>query len=186
MPRTKDLFIDIGSNRGIYSIIAVKKYGYKKAIACEPNPDTLKTLRENITQNNLSDKIEVIASGVSDTESKVNLEYDSYHMGGAAIITGENKTLSPTRKIIQIDIRPLDSLIPKDEMSKISFIKIDVEGHEMHVLRGGSETLRSMRHGGMLLIESGRLEQIKREIEPFGLEYNTSFEGNHLFTKIAS
>ncbi len=183
-PAIKDLFIDIGANRGVYSITAVKKYGYNQAIACEPNPNTLKTLRENIILNNLETKVKVVASGISDVNSKANLEYDPCHTGGATIMKDGSESLFSTRhKVAQINIQTLDSILTLDEKRRVSFIKIDVEGHEMRVLEGSLNTLTLMSKGGVLLIESAEHQHILSKIEQFGFKYYKSVEVNHLFIK---
>jgi hypothetical protein len=64
-------------------------------------------------------------------------------------------TLEPHQSLggeqeVHVRVRTLDDICAGAE-SRVSFIKIDVEGHELKVLRGGVETLR--KHRPNLLIE---------------------------------
>jgi len=54
---------------------------------------------------------------------------------------------------VTVDVRTLDESLPRNE--SISLIKIDVEGHELPLLRGACQTLE--KHGPLLYVEVNHL-----------------------------
>lgn len=128
-----DLFIDIGANVGVYSVLLS---GEKKAnsIAFEPIPDTFRILESNVKINNLENLVNLYNCGLGNEKKKVKFVSDldvSNHVSSDQNIIGEN--------IITVDILTLNDL----NISNPTLIKIDVEGFELEVLKGASKILES-------------------------------------------
>jgi len=131
----KGSFIDIGAYTGIYGIWASKQ-GYR-AFCFEPHTDNYTRLIENVKKNNepvtcyniaLSDK-----AGVSSLNVNSNVGLTS----GGSLSTGirnHNEALKVKKEVY-------DRFARGDE----SVIKIDVEGHELNVLKGMSTVLEFER-----------------------------------------
>lgn len=146
--------LDIGVYRGVYSY-EMSKYS-KTVHAFEPNPiiykdldKNLKKIVKNINLYNfaLSNKNEDIELKIPIRDLNSNKEnYEEYYQLGKATIHKENKLKNFEKcKIIS---KKIDDLDFKD---KISFIKIDVEGHEKEVIEGGVKTIQ--KNKPVLLIE---------------------------------
>ncbi len=150
-PATKEIFIDIGANIGFYSILALKKYGYRKAYAFEPSPETFSRLSRNIELNELTQKMFPFAVGISDTESTAELEVKASHTGASSFV----KTGSPENSVVTVPVTPFDDFLKTHNISPahISFIKIDIEGYEYFALQGMKETLTQANPGTCLFIE---------------------------------
>ncbi len=126
-----DLFFDIGSNVGVYTVLASKVIG-TKTVSIEPLPNTYEKLVDNIQINRLNNVISKNI-GLSDKKSKLYFTTDKDTMNSVAISTDTNTK--------EIDVDTLDNLsriygIPKA-------IKIDVEGYETNVLNGAGDVLSS-------------------------------------------
>ena len=63
--REGDLFLDVGSNVGAYSILACGACG-SRGIAFEPVPETFRRLQANLRMNDLADRVEARNQGVGD------------------------------------------------------------------------------------------------------------------------
>lgn len=133
--RKGDVFLDIGSNIGLYSLVAAKIIGYEgKIYAFEPTPSTYKRLLENISLNNFSN-INAYNIGLSNKESTLDFytQNDGHDAWNSFVrltqFTNENNA-------IQVKVETLDSLIQEYKIENISLIKIDVEGWEKYVLEG--------------------------------------------------
>lgn len=133
-----DVFIDIGSNIGLFSLYASPIVGINGKVICfEPSNITFKRLQENITLNNLQN-INAINRAISNTNGQTNLQlasdgYDAW-----------NSLAKPSRGEVLhteiIDCITFDTFIETCEnLQKISLIKIDVEGWEIPVLQGGKD-----------------------------------------------
>ncbi len=129
-----DVFVDIGANIGYYSCIA-RSMG-KKVVSFEPMAANLRTLYQNLAVNNWDD-IEVWPLGLSDAPGVVTI----YGQGtGASLVpgwAGSSAAFSHT-----ISVSTLDTLLGPRFEDENMFVKIDVEGAELGVLKGAQNVLR--------------------------------------------
>lgn len=124
--------IDAGANIGLTTIFAAKLSGKKgKIYAFEPMKTTYEILCYNIKLNKLKN-ITTINCGLSDFEGKAEIFSNLHINRGAASLYNNEKDNG-----IIIDISTLDNVVTKYEISKIDFIKIDIEGSEYPMLKGG-------------------------------------------------
>jgi FkbM family methyltransferase len=134
-----DVFIDIGSNIGLFTILAAKKVGVNgKVLSFEPCSKTYKRLLQNIELNNFTNIIDPIQHAVSDISGETELKladggYDAWN-SLAMPSAGVNYNIERIKTISIQDLENQFSFI-----SKAKLIKIDVEGWEMNVLKGGQE-----------------------------------------------
>jgi FkbM family methyltransferase len=129
------VFLDIGANAGIFSLVADALPLCRSIFAFEPVPATFARLVGNIWKNKAR-KIIPVCAAVSDTdEPVVRLSYDPRHTGTARI-KPNGQVVAPV-----VGTRALDALVAGSEPVAI---KIDVEGAEACVLRAVcAATLRS-------------------------------------------
>jgi hypothetical protein len=82
--------------------------------------------------------------GISDTEGRLTLSIPSINSGEATFGASKYKDVS----VVEVPVRSLDDIVTGE---KISFLKIDVEGFEVHVLRGAKALIE--RDHPMILTE---------------------------------
>ena len=125
------IFLDIGSNVGLFSLIADKNPNIYAIYAFEPDPITFLYLSDNLKRSK-STKISPhnVAIGQENTTAFLTQSYG--HSGGATLISKKRTFNRTRRKIKVINETILDSLIQKSNMKY--FVKIDVEGSELDVL----------------------------------------------------
>ena len=132
-------FFDIGANIGYYSLYF---NNIKNIYAFEPNKLNFQNLRYNNDLNNFN--IKLYNFGLSDSESNSEIWYtDKNKMGGSAIYNKNDPELLKYKKdeIIfeKIKTKRLDEIL--DIKGKNLLIKIDVERHEIGVLKGSYENI---------------------------------------------
>tara|TARA_B100001250_G_scaffold413708_1_gene448742 strand:- start:6489 stop:7379 length:891 start_codon:yes stop_codon:yes gene_type:complete len=127
--RSDNLFFDIGSNIGSWTILASGVVG-SKSVSIEPIKESYYQLIDNINLNNLNEKVTLynIALGSKDCDIKMSKQYGALNR---IIMTDDDYEL--------VGMKTLDQISCNDPF----MIKIDVEGYEMEVLNGGSKTLSS-------------------------------------------
>jgi len=135
-----DYFFDIGAYIGYYSLSLCKLV--TKTVAFEPNQQNFQRLRKNVEINNFN--ISCHNLGCSDSKKKLKLWYtDKNKRGGSSILQDSDKEINKydkTKLIFEeIETDKLDNLYLLKNM-KI-FFKIDVERHELNVLKGASNIL---------------------------------------------
>lgn len=130
MLRPGDLFIDVGANIGSYSVLAAAGTG-ASVVAVEPIPTTFAHLTENLKLNHLESLVDSHCVGLSNKSGKLSF---------TATLDTVNHVLADGESgvALNIDVVTMDSLL-KGRVPTV--IKIDVEGHELAVLEGGSQTL---------------------------------------------
>lgn len=135
--------LDIGANIGIHtlSFSIMAKNGL--VIACEPQPKTFRTLEKNIFQNDTKNVIPLniaIARSAEIAEFYV-MSDDAY----SSLIDTGRKTLNEKIKVLCTSV---DALVGE---TKVDFVKIDVEGLELNVLRSMSGLIQ--RHHPVIFCE---------------------------------
>lgn len=186
LPNRKELFLDIGANRGIYTILALTHYGYKNVIAFEPNPEMFSTLSRNVGLNDIQEKVELVQTGLGEKNESLKLSVDSLHAGGGRIFEdqGTQRAADGTEKIeFPVNIRLLDDILSLEDISRISFIKIDTEGFEDKILRGATKTISSLESGTLLMIETPKPEVIEPLLKSLGMTLIEQIESDYLYRK---
>ena len=126
-----DVFFDIGANVGFYSLLA-RDMG-AAVHAFEPTPSTFAVLAKNVSDVTLVNK------AMSDSGGKIPF-LDMGIANGTNTIMIKDKD-APT---IQIESTTLDEYCESSGV-RPTMLKIDTEGADMKIIRGGMKTLRKYR-----------------------------------------
>lgn len=129
-------FVDVGANIGIYSI----RYGarFERTFAVEANPLTFDILKANLSLADVG-TVTPICSGASDRQGTASLQVPTAGLLGWARL-GED--IDWQARSVTIPVAPLDDLLDaQGPRSRVSLMKIDVEGHERQVLLGARRIL---------------------------------------------
>jgi FkbM family methyltransferase len=153
LPEGGTLF-DIGSNWGYFTLYAASRRAKLRVHAFEPLPQSYADLTACVQQAGLSEVVTChrVALSNSDGQAFIGVA-DGLHTGGAQLCAPDAGQAVPLRRLDGMQLPPPD------------LIKMDVEDHELEVLRGGVETLKSSRP--FLVFESiPNLVQPQRALEP--------------------
>lgn len=137
-----DVVIDIGAHMGVFSFFLAKQVGAAgKVFSFEPAPLTYSILSETIRFNHLESIVNARQEAVSDE----NKQLEFYIYNNSRISSGNS--LSPrnpagTPHAVKVNTITLDDFFKEKDLSaKVAFIKIDAEGAELEILKGGKETI---------------------------------------------
>lgn len=137
-------FWDVGAHAGFFAILAARLVGSSGRVdAFEPLPDNRRRLARAIELNGVTN-VNVHACAVSDRGGEATL------YGSSASVTWSLVDEGGASEAVTVATETLDSLarsLPPPDV-----LKIDVEGSEVAVLRGGIELLRERRPS--ILVES--------------------------------
>ena len=144
-----DCFVDVGANIGLMSIYASKLVGESgEVIAYEAHPETFNWLTFNIELNKISNiKANNFALGSEPSQLFI---YDNWQVnrGGASLIVKDEQS-----KSYPVEVKRLDDCLPRNLKPKV--IKVDVEGFELEVLKGATQTITDFKP--ILVIELSSL-----------------------------
>lgn len=132
-----DVVVDIGANIGYYTLIAARKAGSDGAVfAFEPETGNHSLLLKNIAANGYQN-VSVVKKGLAEKPGKLSLHRDSKNLA-AATLSAHN---APTRasSAEEIELVTLDDYFRESPLlTKIRLIKMDTQGAEGLIVRGGA------------------------------------------------
>ena len=132
--------LDIGANIGYYALMELDLIGSSgKLIAVEPSPKNIEIFKKNIELNNVGD-IRIIEGAISDKAEKKDFylaeqgNLNTFHATGTGLkhLTGE---------VVEVDSYTVPQVMVNE--GSLDLIRMDVEGHEVEVLNGMLESVRS-------------------------------------------
>jgi FkbM family methyltransferase len=141
--------LDIGAHHGLYTLLASKCVGRKgQVIAFEASPRECRRLARHLRINGCSNvRIEPHAVG-SESGSA-----DLYVVNGSC--TWGNSLRAPVvfepTFIIPVQVSPVDDVLLELGISRVDFIKLDVEGAELSALKGTARLLRGVARPAILV-----------------------------------
>lgn len=159
------VFCDVGANIGNHSIYAAKFLKARKVIPIEPNPTAYNLFISNVILNGLQDQIDMgfLGFGLSDSDK-----------GGFEVVekAGNLGASRLVEKSGGIQVRRGDTVFGDLD---IDFLKIDVEGMEMGVLRGMEETIKRCQPAIFVEVEHENRDAFMTWTT--GLGYELEYEG---------
>ena len=146
----KIIFWDIGSNIGIYSIYAALKHKKIEVISFEPSTSNLRVLSRNISLNKLQKKIKIIPIPLTQEARNFSLLREGKFAEGESNNSFGKKINFEGKKFYENNSystlgASIDFLIKQKILEIPDFIKIDVDGLEHLILKGGVKTLKNRK-----------------------------------------
>ena len=149
------LVVDIGANIGIFSVLA-KKHLLENSLvlAIEPDLRNIRRLELNLNENSGSAITKLLPLAVSGTKGTIRFSISKF--GGTNHIANFGDT-----NVLEVPCTTLKDLVEEHMTPEYSemFIKIDVEGFEPQVVKGGIDVIESLRPTLMLEISRDRLSE---------------------------
>ncbi|MEY4767509.1 MAG: hypothetical protein RL637_148 [Pseudomonadota bacterium] len=185
--------LDIGANHGVYALTIAKKLTTGHVWAFEPTLSPGSLLAKSIELNHFTEKVTWIHAGLSDHSHQAEI---------AISMNSELNSLYAKSEINEkIQLLALDSFWQSKSLSvAIDFVKLDAEGEEINVLKGGQDFFNhqspllmfELKHGNV--INQGLIEaiqnlgyQIYRLLPDINIlvDYETSFYDGYLLNLFA-
>ena len=145
-----DCVVDVGANIGWYTTLFSQLVGRSgKVFAFEPVAETFAKLQEHVLLNDCSRNTTVTAAAVGSSVGSVEIHvFRGLSLARASVALDVGQPLR-SHTVPRIT---LDTFLAAHKGTPVHFLKCDVEGCELDVLRGASELLRS-DSAPLLLVE---------------------------------
>ena len=132
--------VDVGANIGAFSLMAARRVGTGgRVLAVEPDPKTLANLVENVAVNGFV-QVRAINCALGDSEGTTVLSATEESSRNFLLPASLDSAVGSS-----VTVRTLDDVILEAGVDSVDYLKIDVEGYEMHVLRGAGQVIRGLR-----------------------------------------
>lgn len=138
-PAERTTFVDVGAHIGTTAIGAVGWFGFRSVVAIEPGEENLRLLRANVAVNGLDETVSVVGSAVADWTGTDDLVVRP-GFGTKHRLAGPGDGEKPT---VRVPVISLDALVESGavDAARVGMLWLDVEGHELEVLRGAGAVL---------------------------------------------
>lgn len=151
-----DTVVDAGANVGYVTMLFSKWVGPSgRVVSFEPVPETFDLLQTNLRKLGLSN-VTADPCGVSSQDGTATFAIPKYPWGGENLyesrVVGGEEPVGPVREV-EVQLRQLDTVLA-DRLDSVAFVKLDVEGHELEAVRGGSRLIAAT-HPPLLIEVSG-------------------------------
>ena len=152
---TNSVFWDVGCNIGLYSIYAAKKNNF--VYGFEPSFFNLEIIARNININNINNNFFVLPIALNDTDKMSELKLTSGVWGSAHSTFDKNYDgdgVKINEKFIYKTIGfSMDHILKVLKLPNPNYIKIDVDGIEHLILKGGKDVISKSKS---ILIENSK------------------------------
>ena len=191
--KKNDIFWDVGANVGIYTIYAVIK-SKVHAYAFEPMPLNYKSLCLNISLNKVNDKITPFCLALNDKNmfSYLYIKWLEEGYAGTSFNTPLEISSKNGLKIRQFCTN-IDTLVYKLGMRCPNYLKIDVDGNDLLILKGAQKVMKNKKFKSLFIEIFNRgfsLEKKKKMEKPiinylrnYNLYLSKNEKNNYIFTK---
>lgn len=131
-------YVDVGANIGYFCVVAAEQLGPQGSIhAFEPNRANYQNLRRNKRSIGKAAHVTTYKAGLSNRSGTAELSigpHSTYHSFEKTFASGKTET---------VRITTLDRFVKAKKITRVDLMKIDVEGHELGVLAGATESLKA-------------------------------------------
>lgn len=159
--------LDVGANKGDVTLAALKTYPSCKVICFEPVQATFNLLQKNL--KGYSDRIFLYQHALAETAGTGEINITDFHGANSIMPQSSfhkkfNSHIGEKQKE-QISLVRLDDIATQFPTTHIDVMKIDVEGYEINVLKGGENFIRS--NVDAIIIEASLMRDVSWEKQGF-------------------
>jgi FkbM family methyltransferase len=167
-----DIVFDVGANIGYYTLIFANTVGDKgRVFAFEPCPRNIRNLENNVRRNSFQN-IVIERTALGENSQTMQMYFPCDVQFGAGGFFKARSYLAQQ----EVGVVTLDDFIKKEGITRIDFLKLDIEGGEIFALRGMSETLNQKIirnafidiHDTILLRNGYKPQEIKKYMIKYG------------------
>lgn len=173
--RTSAAVYDIGGHCGVYSLLAAAS-GSRQVHYFDLMPDIIDRFETNLAISGLEGQVVVNRVGVSSEAGEVEFNYNDLRMTtGASLEFLAYRFSSAVARKARASVVTLDEYWDRSGQTPVGLVKMDVERHELSVLRGGSRFFTSNQP--WVLVEVLSEQQFADLYEAFAaLGYENAYE----------
>jgi FkbM family methyltransferase len=181
--------LDIGAHIGLFSVIAAKITGPDgEVFAFEPAANTIPVLHQTIRINQLGNVISPVNQAMGKDIGKITffISDEEADNSNSLVSYKEDRKLNG----VEVEVNTIDNFVASKKLSRVDFIKIDVEGAEYDTIRGGVEIFKKFQPSFILAIHPEPIKKKGDKLEDiydfllslnYNITYNSKFISRETF-----
>ncbi len=143
--KQSSIFIDIGANTGLFSLLAASSEEMKEVHGFEPMDAAYNLFKDNVSLNKFSNiRINKIALSDFDGESIFNIQMEGSDIPLGSSLRSDVGEHGIFQKVKVVTMK-LDTYAVQNNFNRIDLMKIDTEGTEDKVLEGAVNSIDKFR-----------------------------------------
>jgi FkbM family methyltransferase len=142
------VFLDVGAHIGRWSVRMARRAS--QVFAVEPNPASVATLRKHLALNDV-DNVTVITEAAWDSDTLLFLNDANHRLAGGSTRTLTMLEVDEADARAAVQAQRLDDCGDLEYLDRLDLVKLDVEGSDLHALRGMRHLLAE--HRPALIVE---------------------------------
>lgn len=164
-----DVVFDIGANAGAIAVELARLVGPDgRVFAFEPIPDTHDVLADAVRLAGLAN-VKTFPLGIGDRTDRVAFTIPEA-AGFAGFYQAHVASEKESGPRLMVQLETLDDLLARGEVLAPRFVKCDVEGHELAVLRGAEHLVREHRPNWYLEVSRATAGEVFAQLRRHGYE----------------
>lgn len=136
------VFFDVGANIGYLTKVMASRHFLANVYAFEPDKVTFDILKKNTLED---ENVRIFQVAIGDKSGDASLYFDSSDSGDSSLLKKSG------RSSYKVALITFDSLIKELGITRVDFIKVDIQGGEIQFFRGASDSINRFRP--VLLVE---------------------------------
>lgn len=181
--------IDVGAHIGTCCTALGASFG--RIVAVDAVEAFVHVVRANLRWNGLQGKARVLHRAVSDHEGHADIVVERFaNLGHSRIAVASDPAVPHPETCERVPVTTIDTIVREQACAfPVSFIKIDIEGHEVAALRGALDVLAQHRPLVQCEIDRGNLQAVKACLAALPLPYDAwqvvrGSPGRHILGRI--
>lgn len=143
-----DTFVDVGAHVGFYALMATRRVRNGRVVAIEASPETFAVLQRNIRMNNAN--VTALHCGASDRVETLQLHLqETGNRGGNSFLRRQGLG----DRHVDVPCYPLADILARAGVTRVTGMKIDVEGFEFKILKAFFEQAPPALHPRFVITE---------------------------------
>lgn len=136
-----DVVLDVGCCEGFFSLNALEK-GATKVYGFEPGRGAIRALEKTFEHEIEGGQIEIVGKLLGETPGELIFSDNPKDPSVGSVLPVSSAVDS---RCYNVPVTTLDIFDAEKKLAKVDFLKVDVEGYELEVLRGGAKVIKKYR-----------------------------------------